>query len=86
VAVTGSEDAVAVRRLKRLKRLDILINIGTPFSLPAQETGLTRDEFIKKYTEEVMCQIALLLPAERRGIYAEHPRLKDLLACRQAII
>ncbi len=27
-----------------------------------------------------MCQIAAILPEKYRGIYAEHPRLKELLA------
>jgi hypothetical protein len=26
-----------------------------------------------------MCRIAALLPPDRRGVYAEHPRLKELL-------
>ena len=26
-----------------------------------------------------MCRIAALLPPERRGAYADHPRLKELL-------
>jgi hypothetical protein len=26
-----------------------------------------------------MCRIAALLPPEQRGVYAEHPRLKELL-------
>ena len=31
-------------------------------------------------TTEVMCQIAAMLPPEYRGVYADHPRLKELLA------
>jgi hypothetical protein len=27
-----------------------------------------------------MCQIAALLPNENRGVYADHPRLLELLA------
>jgi hypothetical protein len=34
---------------------------------------------MQQYTEEVMCRIAALLPEQRRGIYAQHPRLKELL-------
>jgi len=26
-----------------------------------------------------MCRIAALLPAEKRGVYADHPRLMELL-------
>jgi 1-acyl-sn-glycerol-3-phosphate acyltransferase len=35
---------------------------------------------MQKFTDEVMCRIAVLLPEERRGFYADHPRLKELLA------
>ena len=30
-------------------------------------------------TTEIMCRIAALLPPAYRGVYAEHPRLKELL-------
>jgi 1-acyl-sn-glycerol-3-phosphate acyltransferase len=35
---------------------------------------------LKQYTDEIMCRIAALLPERYRGVYAEHPRLKELLA------
>jgi hypothetical protein len=31
-----------------------------------------------------MCHIAALLPEKQRGVYADHPRLKELLASRQS--
>jgi hypothetical protein len=31
-----------------------------------------------------MCRIAALLPERYRGIYADHPRLKELLALQPA--
>jgi 1-acyl-sn-glycerol-3-phosphate acyltransferase len=34
---------------------------------------------MQQYTDEVMCRIAALLPEDRRGFYAGHPRLKELL-------
>jgi len=38
------------------------------------------DEVLKQYTDEIMCHIAALLPEKYRGFYADHPRLKELLA------
>ncbi len=49
------------------------------FTLPPLEVK-RRDEQLAVYTEEIMCRIAAELPESYRGIYAEHPRLKDLLA------
>jgi 1-acyl-sn-glycerol-3-phosphate acyltransferase len=78
VAITGTEDAVVKERLKHFKRLDIKIVAGTAFTLPPIE-GKDRDARLQQYTEEVMCRIAALLPPERRGFYADHPRVKELL-------
>jgi len=78
VALTGSEDAVVMARLKHLKRLDIRVVAGQPFTLPPI-TGKDRDTAMQHYTNEVMCRIAALLPEQRRGVYARHPRLKELL-------
>lgn len=79
VAVTGTEDAVVKDRLKHLKRLSIKLVAGPAFTLPPLE-GKDRDALLQQYTDEVMCRIAALLPPERRGFYAEHPYLQELLA------
>jgi 1-acyl-sn-glycerol-3-phosphate acyltransferase len=79
VAITGTEDAVVVNRLKRLKRLDIRVVAGQPFSLPGEVKGHDREALMQQYTDEVMCRIAALLPAGRRGVYADHPRLRELV-------
>jgi 1-acyl-sn-glycerol-3-phosphate acyltransferase len=79
VAVTGTEDAVVAKRLKHFKRLEIKIVAGQPFTLPKEVKGQNRDATMQQYTDEVMCRIAALLPADRRGVYTEHPRLKELL-------
>jgi len=78
-AITGTEDSVVVDRLKHFKRLKIKAVAGAPFILPPS-AGQDRDELLRQYTEEVMCRIAALLPAERRGFYTETPRLKEILA------
>jgi 1-acyl-sn-glycerol-3-phosphate acyltransferase len=79
VAITGTEDAIVKKRLKRFKRLQIKAMAGPAFSLSPIE-GMDRDALMLHYTDEVMCRIAALLPPERRGFYAEHPRLKEILA------
>ncbi len=78
VALTGTEDAVVTDRLKHFKRLKIKIVAGQSFTLPPVK-GKDRDAAMQQYTDEVMCRIAALLPEERRGVYANHPRLKELL-------
>jgi 1-acyl-sn-glycerol-3-phosphate acyltransferase len=77
-AITGCEDAVVKDRLKHFKRLHIKAVAGPAFTLPTI-AGKERDAAMLQYTDEVMCRIAALLPPERRGFYAGHPRLKELL-------
>jgi 1-acyl-sn-glycerol-3-phosphate acyltransferase len=79
VALTGTEDAIVVDRLKHFKHLRIKAVAGDFFTLPTEVKGRDRDAVMQHYTDEVMCRIAALLPPERRGVYAEHPRLKELL-------
>jgi 1-acyl-sn-glycerol-3-phosphate acyltransferase len=81
VGVTGSEDQEVVERLKHFKRLQVTIRVGPTFTLPPLDNK-KRDEQLAGYTEEIMCRIAAELPESYRGIYAEHPRLKELLATK----
>lgn len=64
--------------LKRLRRARVQVNIGKPlrFTAPARHE---REAKLQEYTTELMCQLAALLPAEYRGVYADHPRLHQLL-------
>jgi len=78
IGVTGTEDRLVLAGLRRLKKARVHAQIGKPFTLPPIK-GKEREEAMKKYTDEVMCQIAALLPPEKRGFYADHPRLKELL-------
>jgi len=78
-AATGCEDSIFFANLKRLRRTQVNIVIGQPFILPPLK-GTDRDETLQQYTDEIMCQIAALLPENYRGVYADHPRLKELLA------
>jgi 1-acyl-sn-glycerol-3-phosphate acyltransferase len=79
VALIGSEDRLVYAQLKRFKRAHVTIRVGDPFDLPPVPSK-DRDAVLELYTDEIMCRIAALLPAEQRGAYAEHPRLKELLA------
>lgn len=79
VAFTGTEDNVVISRLRRLQRLDIIACVGKPFTLPPLKAG-ARDSQLQEYTDEIMCQIAALLPPERRGVYAHHPRTLEILS------
>ena len=65
--------------LKRLRRSRVRVNIGQPlrFPTPARQE---REAKLEEYTTELMCHMAALLPAEYRGVYADHPRLHQLLS------
>ena len=78
VALAGTEDKALFGNLKRLRRAHITVTAGPAFTLPPLPRE-NRDEALKQYTDEIMCHIAALLPEEYHGVYAEHPRLKELL-------
>jgi 1-acyl-sn-glycerol-3-phosphate acyltransferase len=79
VGVTGTEDRLVVQQFKRLRRPQIHVRIGKPFTLPPIK-GPEREQAIQSYTDEIMCRIAALLPPEKRGFYANHPRTLELLS------
>ncbi len=77
-AITGTPDRVILDHLRRFKRAPVTLTGGPNFRLPPlPRTG--REEVLKEYTDEIMCRIAVLLPENLRGFYANHPRLKELL-------
>ena len=78
VAIVGTEDKVILGNLKKLRRSHFTVTAGKTFTLPPLPKE-NRDEILKSYTDEIMCHIAALLPEKNRGVYAEHPRLKELL-------
>src|SRR5215216_4152011 len=77
VALTGTEDKALFGNLKKLRRAHITLTAGPAFTLPALPRE-NRDEVLKQYTDEIMSHIAALLPEKYRGVYADHPRLKEL--------
>jgi 1-acyl-sn-glycerol-3-phosphate acyltransferase len=79
VAVTGTEDLGVAENLKRLRRIKIVVRAGHQFHIEVPN-GKGREEAMRKATDEIMCRIGVMLPEKYRGVYAEHPRLKELLA------
>jgi 1-acyl-sn-glycerol-3-phosphate acyltransferase len=75
----GTEDWRVKQNLRHLRRTKVLLRFGKPFILPPLPRQ-GRDAVLDEYTDEIMCQIAALLPPEQRGVYADHPRLQDLLS------
>jgi 1-acyl-sn-glycerol-3-phosphate acyltransferase len=79
ISLVGCEDQTIKQRLKKFKKLDITLTVGRPFKLPALPIE-KREEFLDSYTDEIMCQIAALLPPSHQGIYNNHPRLQEILS------
>jgi 1-acyl-sn-glycerol-3-phosphate acyltransferase len=68
----------AVPKLLLLQRPRITVRFGKAFTLPPLSRE-NRSEGLQVNTDEIMVHIAALLPPENRGVYAEHPRLQELL-------
>ena len=80
LAIWGQEDTV--RNLKRLGRTSVTGVLGKPFCLPVG--GRAKSEKLQEYTDFIMCQLAALMPPEYRGVYADHPKLRELLVNHSA--
>jgi 1-acyl-sn-glycerol-3-phosphate acyltransferase len=78
VAITGTEDRRVVDNLKHFRRSSITVTAGDLMEvhIPA---GKGREQAMRLATDEIMCRIAALLPEKYRGVYADHPRLRELL-------
>ena len=76
MGMVGAEKILSA--LKRLRRQHVKLRIGKPFKLPPLDEE-NRAASLRANTDEVMCRIGALLPEEYRGVYADHPRLKELL-------
>jgi 1-acyl-sn-glycerol-3-phosphate acyltransferase len=76
MAITGSENSL--KKMFTLQRPRVTVRVGQPFYLPPLERG-DRDGSLQRNTGEIMCRIAALLPPAYRGVYANHPRLEELL-------
>lgn len=79
VGIIGTEDRQVVDSLRRLKRARITVNVGPTFTLPPLDKK-DREKALQQATDEIMARIAAQLPPTQRGVYAGHPRLKELLS------
>jgi 1-acyl-sn-glycerol-3-phosphate acyltransferase len=78
VSIVGSEDRLVMPNLKRLRRSPIRITFGEPITFePVKRENC--QEILQSYTDEIMCQIAALLPESYRGVYTNHPRLIEII-------
>ena len=84
-AITGTEQLAAA--LKRMKRVQLTMTFGSPFTIDAPPLGeqMNRKRLLEESTTEIMCRIAAMLPPPQRGVYAEHPRVRELAATPQDI-
>ncbi len=78
VALTGTEDRLVKANLRKLRRSTVHVTIGKAIDLPPFDRH-DRETTLKKATDEIMCQIAALLPPRYHGVYADHPRLNAIL-------
>ena len=79
VSVIGTEDRAILENLKRFRRSKIIVRGGDPFTIELPK-GKGRERAMREATDEIMCRIAVMLPEKYRGVYSDHPRLKELLA------
>lgn len=76
IGIHGTEDTIHC--WLRFRRPTFYMHIGAPFTLPPLDPN-HRMASLRRDTDEIMCRIAALLPPEYRGMYADHPRLQELL-------
>lgn len=81
VAITGTIGAF--KKTITLQRPHITARFGKVIPAPVLERG-NREEQLQALTDEIMCQIAVMMPENLRGFYTDHPRLKELLREQKA--
>jgi len=78
VAITGTEDAGVIANLKRFRKSKIRVVAGELYTIEIPH-GRGREQAMRQSTDEIMCRIAAMLPLSYRGVYTDHPRLKEML-------
>lgn len=81
VAVSGTWQITS--EILTLRRPVIKVNFGESFTLPQVDRS-SRDADLKRNTDEIMCRLAALLPPENRGVYADHPRVQELIRIQES--
>jgi 1-acyl-sn-glycerol-3-phosphate acyltransferase len=75
VGIWGTE--TVIRNLKHLRRGAVTIRIGKPYHLDVSPRAKVKE--LDAATDDLMCAIAALLPAQYRGEYAGNPHLPSWL-------
>lgn len=75
VVVQGVEEIK--HTFRRWRRAKVTITYGQVFRLP--DDPRAKGEALEAYATEIMCHLAALLPERYRGVYAGHPRVKELV-------
>jgi 1-acyl-sn-glycerol-3-phosphate acyltransferase len=75
VGLAGTE--TGAQRLKHLRKPHMVARFGPAYHIPPFHDR-ERSAELKRWTDEMMCRIAVLLPPQYRGYYRDHPRLKEL--------
>lgn len=78
VGVTGTEDHLVLASLKHFKRVKVKVRVGKAYQIPPLTSG-DREAQLQRATDEIMCQIAALLPENQRGYYRDYPRVLEIL-------
>ena len=81
VAISGTEDSVS--QMLRFKKPRIVVEYGKVIPAPTLDRD-NREGQLQELTDEIMCQLAAMLPEKYWGFYASHPRLKAILAQKKA--
>ncbi|NCP88115.1 MAG: hypothetical protein CO094_00330 [Anaerolineae bacterium CG_4_9_14_3_um_filter_57_17] len=69
VALTGTQDRLVLENLKHLHRTKITAVVGEPIYVEAPR-GSGREAALQAATDDIMRQIAAMLPEDYRGVYA----------------
>lgn len=75
--------ATAFGELKRLRRPHMVMKVGPAFTVPPLQPA-NRSAQLERITEEMMLRLAAMLPAARRGVYADHARLPEFIEWAKA--
>jgi 1-acyl-sn-glycerol-3-phosphate acyltransferase len=79
VALTGTE--TSVKKLLTLRKPHLKAVFGPLLQPPKLERD-NREAALQSFTDEIMCQMAALLPEKYRGFYRQHPRLQEILSAK----
>jgi len=78
IAVGTTFPVDTVWQALKLKKPIMTIKFSQPFYIPKIDRK-NKQMQLEKHTDEIMCQIAKLLPEEFQGVYQNHPRLIEIL-------